>query len=128
MSILATTLSGTGKNLSAEVLLNTFTATLDRNVALQIRLSNIPANDQTITIRVEYATAADGALGSKVCYDSSPKNAVANTTYSIDLCPIWMRVGEKLKIYATSTDGTATNVSYRIDVLYTDIAMGGEIR
>ena len=128
MSILATTLSGTGKNLSAEVLLNTFTATLDRNVALQIRLSNIPANDQTITIRVEYTTAADVVLGSKVCYDSSPKNAAANTTYSIDLCPTWMRVGEKLKIYATSTDGTATNVSYRIDVLYTDIAMGGEIR
>ena len=127
--VLANTISVTGKDIHAEVLLGTFTSIKTDNYSFQIRLSNIPANDQTITLRLEHTDNAGVVLGPAIKSCSYAKWAAANTTFGVPMFgPIWLVAGEKINFYATSNDVTATNVSARIDTLYAQRVLGGSIQ
>ena len=129
MSILAETLTDTGYDISSELLLDTFVAPRGGNYTFQIRLSSIPTNDQDISIRLELTDAADAVLAPAQFTCSYAKLAAANTTFGVPMFgSTFMVTGEKMNIYAESTDGTATAVDYRIDCLYADELTGGGIQ
>ena len=115
-----TTITDSGKNITTRLLIGTYTSTGTTWVTMQPRLSNLNGATALITIEVDHTLANDTvlAIGTK----SKTKQNTTDTTFGF-LEPIFgvlLLTGEKLKIYATSTNASDTSVTVSIPII--DIA------
>lgn len=125
MALLLQTLSGTSKNITSELLLDTYQASGAKLVCVQPRLLATTLNGAAavITFRLEHTTSADVVLASQADIISLSKQATSNTWFGCRILgPVYMANGDKLKLYATSTNASDTGASYTIDVLDADHA------
>lgn len=112
------TLSGTNKDIHAELLLDTYTASGEQTVIVQPRLSALNAAAASITIRCEHTLGNDTVLAYEADVCTKAKFAAANTAFGYRaMGPFTLLNGEKLKIYALSTNASDTTASYSIVVL-----------
>ena len=120
MSVIISTLEDTAQDITSELLLSTYTATAaGQTVAIQPRLSVLDGNAAVITLRLVHTTSGDSVLNNQIDISSQTKWAAADTTYGCRLLGpvVFGAIGEKLKVYALSSNGSDTNSSYSLDVI-----------
>lgn len=117
MSAIITTLTGSGKNISTEILLCSYTSVGDQVVVMQPRLLNLLNTAALITFRLEQTSATHTVLADQVDMETRAKTVITNTVYgSRWLGPVALKDGEILNLYCQSSNAD-TNTSYSVDVI-----------
>lgn len=120
MSAILQTLSSVANNsnITAELLLATYTADVERTVIVQPRLSNLTNTAASIYFRLEHTTGADGLLACQADIMAGTKCTATNTTFGTrQSIPVTLAAGEKLKVYAKSDNASDTTASYSIAII-----------
>ena len=124
MALILQNQTDTSKNITTELLLGSaHTASKTGIKNIRVLLSNLTNTAASITVRIEILSAADAVLGTGDI-TTKVKNAVTNTTFTPRLLSVFLRTGEKLKVYATSDNASDTSVNFDFDIIDAEYGSG----
>lgn len=118
MSLILSTTSGTGANLSSEAALGAqFTASADMMVRPSYRLSGLNGAAATFTLKArQYASDGTTKIRTFGPFYRN-KEAATDTVDGDQFDSIFLKNGEKLEIRALSSNASDTNVTWQINWL-----------
>ena len=117
-TVILATLTGASQNITTERLLNTYVASGEQCVLVQIYYSNLTNTAANIYTRLEHTDAADSVFSSLRDFCSVTKWAATNTTAGMRILgPVLLLNGEKLKIYGYSSNASDTSITYTAKVI-----------
>lgn len=117
-TLLISEVTESAQNITAEHLLFTATASGECMLCVQISFSSLNAAAASIYTRLEHTLADNTVLSYNQSMPIQTKFAAANTAFGLRLSdPVWLKNGEKLNVYALSTNASDTSVTYLAKVL-----------
>lgn len=118
----------TGQNIATEHLLFTHTASGEQDVSVQIAFAALTNTAASITARCEHEFVRGGnTVLANMDIQTITKFTDTNTTTGMKrLGPFHLNDGEKVNVYATSTNASDTSVTYYARVLDETVVLSGE--
>lgn len=105
--------TGSGLDITSEAQIGEYTASSDRSVGASFRISSMNGAAATLTMRLAHTSSGDTLI--RNWYFSKAKHTAANTVFGDEFPPVAVKSGEKLKLYALSSNSNDTSVTWATD-------------